>query len=244
MRALANIPQLAKSSQIQNRLLASLSHDEYERLLPNLEPVQLPRGKVLYHAGDIVHYAHFINDGLVSLLSTTEDGARIEVARAGNEGVIEIPLILRSNITAYEVVVQIPVTGAVRVKAEVLRDEFDRGGKLYDMMLRYTQVLLTQITQSVVCNRFHSSEQRLARLLISTYLAESDAINLTQETIAHMLGTPRTRVTMAARAFQKAGLIDYSRGKITIINRQGLGEASCECHRVVKQEFDQFLHAL
>ena len=155
MPASANSPQMARCRQTQNGILASLPQEDYDRLVPNLEPITLSRGKVLYHASDVVHHAYFINDGQVSLLSTIADGTSIEVAVAGHEGVIGIPLILRSNITAYEVMAQIPVN-ALRVRADVFKSEFERGGKLFDMMLRYTQLLLTQITQSVICNRFHA----------------------------------------------------------------------------------------
>ena len=243
MRALANSPQLARSRHVQNGILASLPPDDYDRLMPNLEPITLSRGKVLYHASDVVHHAYFINDGQVSLLSTVEDGTSIEVAVAGREGVIGIPLVLRSNITAYEVMAQVPVN-ALRVRADVFRSEFERGGKLFDMMLRYTHVLLTQLTQSVICNRFHSPEQRLARaLLASIDQAKSETVNLTHEVIAHMLGVRRTRVTMAARILQKAGLIDYSRGKITVLDRQGLEAAACECYGVVRETCEHFLEA-
>lgn len=241
MPASANTQQMARCRQVKNRILASLPQDEYDRLIPNLEPITLSRGKVLYHASDVVHHAYFINDGQVSLLSPTEDGASIEVAVAGNEGVIGIPLILRSNITAYEVMAQITVN-AFRVRANVFKSEFERGAKLFDMMLRYTHVLMTQITQSVICNRFHSPEQRIARaLLVSIDQAQCDTVNLTHEVIAHMLGTRRTRVTMAARVLQKAGLIEYSRGKIMVLDRQGLEDAACECYRVVKESREHFL---
>src|SRR5689334_8993098 len=243
MRALADSPQLARCRHVQNGILASLPQDDYDRLMPSLEPITLSRGKVLYHASDVVHSAYFINDGQVSLLSTVEDGTSIEVAVAGREGVIGIPLVLRSNITAYEVMAQVPVN-ALRVRADVFRSEFERGGKLFDMMLRYTHVLLTQITQSVICNRFHSPEQRLARaLLVSIDQAKSETVHLTHEVIAHMLGVRRTRVTMAARILQKAVLIDYSRGKITVLDRQGLEAAACECYGVVRETCEHFLEA-
>jgi CRP-like cAMP-binding protein len=240
MRASA-IPQMARFCQNQNGILASLPQDDYERLMPNLEPIKLSSGKILYHAGDVVHHAHFINDGQFSLLSTTEEGTSIEVAVAGHEGMIGIPLILRANTMPYEVMTQIPVN-AVRLRADVLISEFKRGGKLFDMMLRYTHFLLTQIAQWAICNRFHSSEQRLARsLLVSIDQAQCNTLNLTHEVIAHMLGTRRTRVTMAARELQKAVLIDYRRGKITVLDRQGLENAACECYRVVKESCEHFL---
>ena len=157
--------ELGPRSQVRNRLLAALPSEEYEHLLPNLEPIHLPKGKVIYHAGEIVRYGYFINDGQVSLLSISEEGTTIEVAMVGNEGAIGIPIVLRTNKTPYQVMVQIPVKSAFRIKAEVFRNEFDRGGKFQDLMLRYTEVVLTQITQSAVCNHFHSSVQRLARWL-------------------------------------------------------------------------------
>jgi len=227
-----------------NRLLAALPGDEYEHLMPNLESVHLPKGKVLYHAGEIIRYAYFMNDGQVSLLSTTEEGASIEVATVGNEGAIGIPSVLRTNKTPYEVMVQIPVKSGFRIKAEVFRNEFDRGGKFQDLMLRYTDVLFTQITQSAVCNHFHSSVQRLARwLLVANDLVTADTFYLTHEFISHMLGSPRTGVTMAAGALQKEGLLHYSRGKITILDRQGLEAASCDCYNIIRASFDHFLDA-
>lgn len=241
----AYIPQVEKSFEIGNRLLAALPQDEYERLEPHLQIMSLPPGRVLYHPGDIIQDAYFLDDGLVTLRSTTADGTSLEVVSTGNEGLIGVPLIFRSNVTAYEVVVQIPVTRVAKLKAEVLKAEFDRGGKLYDILLRYTNLLLTQISQSVICNRFHSSEQRLARsLLVSLDNANSKTVNLTHETIAHMLGTRRTRVTMAARTLQQEELIGYSRGKITVLDRARLEEAACECYRVIKENLDHFLSEL
>lgn len=234
--------QVEKSFEIGNRLLAALPPDEYERLVPHLQPVSLPQGKVLYYPGDPIQDAFFLEDGLVALRSTTADGTSLEVVSTGNEGMIGVPLILRSKVTVYEVVVQIPVNRAVKIKAEVLRAEFDRGGKLCDILLRYTNLLLTQVSQSVICNRFHSPEQRLARsLLVALDTANSKTVNLTHETIAHMLGTRRTRVTMAARTLQQEELIGYTRGKITVLDRARLEEASCECYRVVRENLDHFL---
>jgi CRP-like cAMP-binding protein len=238
------MPELGVKSQVRNRLLAALPSDEYEHILPNLEPIHLPKGKVIYHAGEIVRYGYFINDGQVSLLSISEEGTTIEVAMVGNEGAIGIPIVLRTNKTPYQVMVQIPVRSAFRIKAEVLRNEFDRGGKFQDLMLRYTEVVLTQITQSAVCNHFHSSVQRLARwLLIANDLVGKDTFYLTHEFISHMLGSPRTGVTMAAGVLQKTGLLSYSRGKITILDRSGLEEAACECYKIVRESFDHFLDA-
>ncbi len=238
-------PQVENSIEIGNRLLAALPPDEYERLEPFLQIISLPQGKVLYHPGDTIQDAYFLDDGLVALRSTTADGTSLEVVSTGNEGIIGAPLIFRSNVTAYEVVVQIPVTRVAKLRAEVLQSEFDRCGKLCDILLRYANLLLTQVSQSVICNRFHSSEQRLARsLLVSLDNVNSTTVNLTHETIAHMLGTRRTRVTMAARTLQQEELIGYSRGKITVLDRGRLEEASCECYKVIKENLDHFLSEL
>lgn len=238
------MPDLRAQSRVRNRLLAALPSDEYEQLRPNLEPVHLPQGKIIYHAGDIVRHGYFINDGQVSLLSITAEGTTIEVAMVGNEGAIGLPILWRKNKTPYEVMVQIQVRSAFRIKAEALRNEFDRGGKFQDLMLRYMEVLFTQITQSAVCNHFHSSTQRLARwLLIANDLVRINIFYLTHEFISNMLGAPRTGVTMAAGTLQKMGLISYSRGRITILDRPGLEEASCECYKIIRESFDQFLDA-
>ena len=234
--------ELKQRAHMRNRILAALPYDEYEHLMPNLEPVHLPKGKIIYHAGDIVRYGYFMNDGQVSLLSITAEGTTIEVAMVGNEGAIGIPIVWRTNKTPYEVMVQIPVKNAFRIKAEVFRNEFDRGGKFQDLMLRYTEVLFTQITQSAVCNHFHSSVQRLARwLLIANDLVGLNTFHLTHEFISHMLGSPRTGVTMAAGVLQKTNLISYSRGKITILDRPGLEGAACECYHIIRESFDHFL---
>jgi len=229
---------------LRNRLLAALPTHEFEHLRPHLEPVHLPKGRIIYHAGDIVRDGYFINDGQVSLLSITKEGTTIEVAMIGYEGAIGLPIVWRRNQTPYQVMVQIPVRSAFKIKAEALRNEFDRGGKFQDLLLRYTQVLFTQVSQSAVCNHFHTSTQRLARwLLIANDLVRSNTFNLTHEFISHMLGTPRTGVTMAAGMLQKMGLIAYSRGKITVLNRPGLAKESCECYEIIRDSFDHFLDA-
>ena len=233
---------IAEQPQSNNCLLSLLPRHEYETLFRHLESVHLPTGKILYHMGDNIQYAYFLSGGQVSLLSTTEDGMTVEVAMAGNEGVIGIPVILRINISPYLAMVQIAAGRAMRVRADVLRREFDRGGKLQDLLLRYTHVLLAQISQSAICNRFHTLEERLSRwLLMANDVVKQDTFNLTQEFIAHMLGTPRTGVTMAAGALQRAGQIRYSRGRITVLNRKGLQSSSCECYKIIRKEFDTFL---
>jgi len=237
------MPNLREQSPVRNRLLAALPSHEFEQLRPNLDLVHLPKGKIIYHAGENVRHGYFMNDGQVSLLSVTDEGT-IEVAMVGNEGAIGLPIIWRKNQTSYEVMVQIAVRSAYRINAKALRNEFDRGGKFQDLLLRYTQVLVTQITQSAVCNHFHSSTQRLARwLLIANDLVKSNTFYLTHEFISHMLGAPRSGVSTAAGTLQKSGLITYSRGKITIFDRLGLEDASCECYEVIRESFDHFLDA-
>jgi CRP-like cAMP-binding protein len=205
--------------------------------------VHFPKGKILYHAGATIEHAYFLTSGMISLVATTENGSAVAVAMAGNEGLIGIPVILKLNTTPYQLTVQIQAH-ALRIRGAKLKEEFNRGGQIQDLLLRYTHRLLTQITQSAVCNRFHSVEERLCRwLLLSRDRAKSDTLYLTQEFLSQMLGTPRTNVTMVASGIQRMGLISYSRGKITILNRQGLESAACECYRVFTTEINQLVAA-
>jgi len=227
----------------ENRLLAALPADEYERLRPGLEPVHLPQGKTIYEAGDGMRHAYFLRGGTASMLSITEDGETIEVAMVGSEGVIGVPIILGVSVTPYRVVAQAPVA-ASRVAADVLRREFNRGGRLQELLLKYTHALITQISQSAVCNRFHTVEQRLSRwLLVASDRVRSDDFQLTQEFISHMLGVPRTTVTVIAGAFQKAGLIRHSRGRVQLLDRPGLEATACACYRVVRDQVSPFFAA-
>jgi CRP-like cAMP-binding protein len=234
---------LSKAIRGGNRLLAALPEEEFEHLLPNIELAHLEKGEIIYTIGDRIRYAHFPLTGMISLLSVTENGSTVELAMVGNEGIVGLPIVLSINKAPYEAMIQL-TSDTVRIKAEVLKQEFDRGGRLQEFMLRYTHVLITQIMQSALCNRFHTVEKRLCRwLLIARDRVNSNTIDLTQEIIAHMLGSPRTGVTMAAGTLQQAGLIRYSRGRIVILDYQRLSDASCECYRVVKEEFNNFLEA-
>ncbi len=225
---------------IDNRILAAIPREEYKHILPNLEPVRLPQGKVLYNTGDTIRHAYFLMSGVASLLSTSEDGSTIEVVMIGNEGLVGISAVLRVHTTPYEVVVQLPIN-AVRIKSEALNREFNRGGRLQDLLLRFTHTLLTQIAQSASCNRFHSVEERLCRwLLISSDRVRSDTLHVTQEFLSQMIGAPRTSVTMVASKVQKLMLIRYSRGNIQILDRPGLESFSCECYRIVKEEINHY----
>jgi CRP-like cAMP-binding protein len=233
----------AVSISTGNRLLAALTRAEYERLIPHLERVHLPRGKVLFEAGDLIRHAHFPTSGVVSLLSMTQDGETVEVAMVGNEGMLGVPIILRTGVTLHRSMVHIPGE-ALRIRSDVLEIEFNRNGQIQDCLLRFTHTLIAQISQSAICNRFHTVEARLARWLLVIYdRVRKETFYLTQEFISHMLGTPRTVVTIAANKLQDAGFIRYKRGRITILERQGLESAACECYRVVTNEISRFIAA-
>jgi CRP-like cAMP-binding protein len=226
---------------VQNRILAALPKKEYERLFPQLEPVKLPHGEILYEPDDSVSHIYFVNEGMASLVSVTEEGQNIEVGVIGKEGMIGFRVVLGVDTTQNQVIVQMPGS-AFKMKTKEFKAELNRLGVLQNLLLRYTQAMLTLVTQAVVCNRFHQVEQRLARwLLISHDRAESDELLLTQEFLAIMLGVHRPGVNVAAGMLEKAGLIRHSRGKVTVMNRQGLEAASCECYGIVKKGFDWFL---
>jgi CRP-like cAMP-binding protein len=213
------------------------------RILPGLEQIELRPGQVFYEATDTVRHSYFPLSGMISLLAITEDGNTIEVAMVGNEGVAGLPAVLGIHRTPYRVMTQIRGR-AMKIRAESLRAEFARGGRLHDVMLRYTYTLLAQISQSAVCNHFHTAEQRLSRwLLVTRDRTHADEFQLTHEFISHMLGIPRTHVTMRAGALQQRGVIRYSRGRISIIDLRALEAASCECFRTVKEEISDFLAA-
>lgn len=228
---------------INNLLLSALPRDEYARLASAFQPVRLLRGVVLYEIGSAIRYAYFLTSGMVSLLSMTKDGKTVEVGMIGDEGLVGVPIILGMSTAPYRITVQIPTT-AVRVKAALLRDEFNRGGALQNVLLKYSHMLIVQLSQSALCNRFHTSEERLCRwLLISRDRTRSNTLNLTQDAISQMLGVPRTGVTLTAGVLQKRGLIRYSRGRIIITDPRSLETAACECYGIVREEFEHFLAA-
>jgi CRP-like cAMP-binding protein len=228
---------------VENRLLAALPSEEIEHLGPYLEPITFALGEVVYEPGGHMKYLYFPTNSVVSLVYTMEDGSTVEMGLAGNEGVVGISLFMGGETTPNRGIVQI-AGGAFRMKATILQEEFKRGGVLQHLLLRYTQALITQISQTAVCNRRHSLEQRLCRwLLLCHDRVESNELLMTQEFISNMLGARRESVTVAACHLQDAGLIHYSRGHITILNRRGLEAAVCECYRVVKNEFDRLLGA-
>jgi CRP-like cAMP-binding protein len=235
---------LARSSPSnprQNHLLAALPVADYERLLPALEPVTLPLGMVLYESGGALAYVYFPTDSIVSLLYVMQDGASAEIAVTGYEGLVGIALFMGGETTPSRAVVQSAGSG-YRLKAAFLKNEFDNGGALQHLALRYTQALITQMAQTAVCNRHHSVEQQLCRwLLLSLDRLPSNELTMTQELIANMLGVRREGVTEAAGRLQKAGLIEYSRGHIVVTDRPKLEARVCECYAVVKKEYDRLL---
>jgi CRP-like cAMP-binding protein len=222
-----------------NKLLAALPAETYERLRPHLEPVQLELGASVYEAGSRQGYVYFPIDSVVSLLYVMRDGASTEIAGVGNEGVIGIALFMGGETTPSRAVVQC-AGRAYRLKARLLKAEF--GGALQHLLLRYTQALITQMAQTAVCNRHHSIEQQLCRwLLLTADRLPSTVLVMTQEAIAHTLGVRREGITDAAGKLQEDGLINYSRGRITVVDRPGLEARVCECYGVVKKEFDRLL---
>ena len=228
---------------IDNRLLAALPGEAYERLRPALEPVAFGLSEVVYDAGRRMAHVYFPTSSVVSLIYTMEDGATAEMGLVGNEGVVGIALFMGGDTTPNQAVAQV-AGGALRIKAAAMLEEFRRGGQFQLALLRYTQALITQISQTAVCNRLHPVEKRLCRwLLLTRDRVPSDELLMTQEFIAHMLGVRREGVTAAAHHLQKTGLIRYARGHITILDRPGLEAAVCECYGVVKTELDRLLRA-
>jgi CRP-like cAMP-binding protein len=225
----------------QNHLLAALPATDYARLLPDLELIPMPLGWAVYESGGQLGYVYFPTTSIVSLLYVMVSGASAEIAITGNEGLVGISLFMGGESTPSRAVVQSAGNG-YRLKASVLKREFALGGELQHLALRYTQALITQMAQTAVCNRHHALDQQLCRwLLLSLDRLPGNEVLMTQELIANMLGVRREGVTEAAGKLQDAGLIRYSRGRITILDRPNLEKRVCECYEVVKQEFDRLL---
>ncbi len=225
----------------QNRLLAALPEAAWVRWLPLLEQVDMPLGKVLYEPGTRLSHVYFPTDSIVSLLYVMEDGGSAEIAMVGLEGIVGISLFMGGESTPSRAVVQ-SAGQAFRLKAGLMMQEFNRAGPVLHLLLRYTQALITQMSQTAVCNRHHSLDQQLCRwLLLSLDRLPSNEIFMTQELIANMLGVRREGVTEAAGQLQKAGLISYQRGRISVLDRPGLEQRTCECYAVVKTEYDRLL---
>jgi len=225
----------------QNRLLAVLPEDERARIFPHLDLVSLPLGDVLYESGGQLNYVYFPTTAIVSLLSVMENGSSAEIAIVGCEGIVGIALFMGGETMANRAVVQ-SAGAAFRLNGRILKQKFNRAGPLQHLLLRYTMALLAQMAQTAVCNRHHSIDQQLCRwLLLSLDRLPSNELSMTQELIANMLGVRREGVTEAAGKLHRAGLIDYSRGRITVLDRPGLEARVCECYEVVKTECSRLL---
>lgn len=225
----------------QNHLLAALAGQVWQRWEPHLEYVEMPLGQVICESGKTLSHIYFPTTSIVSLLYVLENGASAEIAVVGNEGLVGVSLFMGGGSTLSRAVVQSAGYG-FRLKASVMKEEFDQGGPVLHLLLRYTQALITQMAQTAVCNRHHSLDQQLCRwLLLSLDRLKGNELVMTQELIANMLGVRREGVTEAALKLQKAGLIKYCRGRITALDRPGLEVRTCECYAVVKKEYDRLL---
>jgi CRP-like cAMP-binding protein len=243
MTPMANIAARSHSPK-HNRLLAALPEASYDALQPFLEPLAMPLGLSVYESGGPQGYVYFPTTAIVSLLYVLEDGDSAEIAITGNDGLIGIALFMGGETTPSRAVVQSAGHG-YRLKAAVLKKEFEDGGALQHLLLRFTQALITQMTQTAVCNRHHAVDQQLCRwLLLSLDRLPGNELVMTQELIANMLGVRREGVTEAAGKLQAEGLIEYRRGKITVLDRTHLEARVCECYSVVKREYDRLLPGL
>lgn len=233
----ASTPQI----QSENRLLAILPSEEYARLLPYLETVTLPLKQVLYESKNLIEHVYFPNHGVISLLTILDDGTAAEVGLVGNEGMVGLSIFLGADTAFLRSIVQVP-GDALRMRADVFKKLINPVTLLHGLLQRYTRTLMIQFAQSAACNNYHSVEQRCCRWLLMTHdCVESDEFPLTQQFLSQMLGVRRASVTVAASKLQRAGLIHYNHGNITILNRKGLESHACECYGIVKQEFDRLL---
>ena len=227
--------------QPPNKLLAALPASDYERLVPHLKLVSLPLRKVLYEAGEPITQVYFPDQAMVSIVTTMEDASTVEVGIVSNEGMVGIPVILGDNTTTTTSFVQV-AGAAMQINADVLRAEFNRGGAIQSLLLRYVQAVYSELAQTAACNRLHTLDERLARWLLTVSdRLESEDFPLTQEFISQMLGVRRSGVTVAASTLSRAGMISYQRGHISILNREDLEATSCECHQVIQKEFARLL---
>jgi CRP-like cAMP-binding protein len=225
----------------QNHLLAALPHEQWERWREHLEFVELRLGDVLYEPGSTLTHVYFPTTAIVSLLYVMKNGASAEIAIVGTEGVVGVSLFMGGGSTSSRALVQ-SAGGAYRLNAQLMKQEFDRGGPVLRLLLRYTQALMTQMVQTAACNKHHSLDQQLCRwLLLSLDRLQGTEMLMTQKLIAHMLGVAAERATEAALKLRDVGLIDYKDGRIKVLDRASLEKRSCECYRVVKQEYDRLL---
>jgi CRP-like cAMP-binding protein len=225
----------------KNQLLAALPEPELQRWQPHLEYVDMRLGEVLYEAGSILSHVYFPTTAIVSLLYVMQNGESAEIAVVGNDGVVGISLFMGGDSTSSRALIQ-SAGGAYRLGAQLMKEEFDRGGPVLHLLLRYTQALITQMVQTAACNRHHSLDQQLCRwLLLSLDRLQGTDMMMTQDLIANMLGVPRDGATEGALKLQTAGLINYTQGRIRVLDRGGLEKRTCECYAVVKKEYDRLL---
>ena len=240
--AVSSVP-ISPPERRTNQLLAALPDAEWQRWLPELQSVEMPLGQVLYESGNTLSHVYFPTTSIVSLLYVMQNGASAEIAVVGNEGIVGISLFMGGESTPSRAVVQSAGQG-LRLNAKMLKDEFNQNAPVLHLLLRYTQALITQMAQTAVCNRHHSLDQQLRRwLLLSLDRLQGDELAMTQELMANMLGVRREGVTEAALNLQRAGLIRYTRGHISVLDRAGLEQRTCECYAVVKKEYDRLLPA-
>lgn len=224
-----------------NQLLAALPACDWEHLSQHMELVDMPLGQVLYESGSDLNHVYFPNTAIVSLLNLTASGACAEFAAVGNDGVVGVPLLMGGMSTNGRAVVQSAGKGH-RLHRQVINDELHAGGAVMQLLLRYTQALLTQVAQNALCNRHHSVEQQVSRLILQNLdRVQGNCLQMTQEVLASKLGVRRESVTLVALALQREGLIRYARGRIEVLDRQGLEAKACECYAVVKLECDRLL---
>lgn len=233
--------EIEKSRALQNRILAALPHEEYERLAPRVKPYAFEQGDSIYEPNQPIEHAYFPLGGMASVLATMQDGSSVEVGVVGKEGFLGFPPLIGVKSTPTTTISQISGP-ALKIEVGVLKEEFDRGGTLQLVLNRYLQAQVIQLSQVAACNRVHDVNERLARWLLMTHdRVEEDRLRLTHEFLAQMLGANRATVSLTAGIFQQAGLIRYSRGLITVLNRGGLEAIACECYGVMKSEFERAL---
>jgi CRP-like cAMP-binding protein len=231
----------ASTNPRHNQLLAALPQEQWQRWLPHLEHVTMPLAQVLYEPGGTLSHVYFPTTAIVSLLYVMQNGESAEIAVVGNDGVVGVSLFMGGDSTSSRALVQ-SAGGAYRLTAQLMKEEFDLGGPVLHLFLRYTQALITQMVQTAACNRHHSLDQQLCRwLLLSLDRLQGTEMVMTQALIAHMLGVPLTGATEGALKLQTAGLIDYRQGRIRVLDRGGLEKRTCECYAVVKKEYDRLL---
>jgi CRP-like cAMP-binding protein len=232
-------PAIESPRSYKNKILASLSRAEISRLAPHLSPLPLPVGKTLQAPDEEITHAYFVESGLASVVIEMASGNTVETGITGKDGIVGIPVLLGTKSMPSRTFMQIAGAG-FRIKAERLREEFERSGTLHKKINSYVQANLVQTAQTAACNRLHEIAERLARWLLMCHdRMESDTFSITHEFLGHMLGTPRSTVTLAAGILHKDGLLDYSRGRVVIRDRKGLEKAACECYRTIRKEFDR-----